>query len=146
MMAEAAGRTMEANRETDGLIAMRVFELAVVCDWRLPPEHADSLYVVTDFRHGQEYTTDVPRYSEDIAAAWLVVEHFHERDWIWQIGYFSDGSMRVIVNLYPRGPQGKPDPDIEVDADTVPLALCKAALQAIGVERPDADTREVIKQ
>lgn len=78
----------------------------------------------------------IPPYSTDIASAWEVVERmgrWHGFDFIvrttgglygkkeWEAGWYEDGF---------EGPESR----AVADADTVPMAICLAALAAAGVE------------
>lgn len=73
----------------------------------------------------------VPSYSTDIAAAWEVVEHL-PLTWWPEVGRMQDGS-----SWYCELCLGSPDPAgvgpaIRVVAATAPLAICLAALKAVG--------------
>ena len=56
------------------------------------------------------------RYSTDIAVAWQVLQQFPD----WSLFRFSS-TNNYVVDIYP---------DVEASADTAPLAVCRAALQA----------------
>jgi len=68
--------------------------------------------------HGPKGYDDVPDYSTDIAAAWRVVEKFDH----YTITKYGDLYIQVeveqLLNAVSR-------------ADTVPLAICRAALKAV---------------
>jgi hypothetical protein len=70
----------------------------------------------------------VPPYSTDIAAAWQVVEHFHD-----SIMERIDGQWFVWLG----------DDDIDTGrtstlaCDTAPLAICLAALQVLNAATPE---------
>lgn len=67
----------------------------------------------------------LPHYSTDIAAAWEVVEKVGD---IKLEGYRCvDGCFRWCVTTFDLD-------DIEIRADTAPMAICLAALKAKGVE------------
>jgi|CXWL01.1.fsa_nt_gi hypothetical protein len=72
---------------------------------------------------------DEPCYSTDISAAWLVVEKLRERGW--KIELFGRTDCWCV--LFEQGPNHTLQTAIE-DADTAPLAICLAALKAVGVE------------
>jgi len=81
-----------------------------------------------------------PRYSTDIAAAWVVVEHLRERWSLW-VGPQSIGELWACE--YTRSDQrqlfafpGESDGPF-VTAETAPLALCRAALLTPQEERTD---------
>jgi len=68
----------------------------------------------------------IPHYSTDIAAAWQVVEKFQ-----------SSGEYEIvmrflttwIVSIFGLGGNLT---DVQVQGDTAPLAICLAALRAVG--------------
>jgi len=137
---------MEANRELDALIAEKVLGITGI-------EHGDSDWWEEDFPLSEGWLIrdhdyrEVPHYSTDIAAAWQIVELMTSR-----MGYQNLGFRWV-------GPVFKPETDyldttwplgttcwyvmVEADgrreylyADTAPLAICSAALAAIGQPSP----------
>lgn len=143
--------TMEAGRELDALIAEKVMDLVPCEAWEYINfgSAGGPALVNANCIHGQGRrcypTTEIgggvslqgiggpPHYSTDIAAAWEIVEKF---------GHYK-------VNTFPGEIPGQP-PTIRVeltrfhpeafgyaDADTVPLAICRAALKALGVRQPD---------
>lgn len=70
----------------------------------------------------------VPRFTRDIAAAWLVVEHLRARGWFFDLGDRPIGDdlmgprvWTAYINRTIRGP----------DADTPALAICRAAKAAL---------------
>ena len=81
-------------------------------DWRDENGHA----------HNPEgYKSDLPLYSFDIAAAWEVVgssacEYGHK----FSLEYEHDVWYACVSGMY------------EAQADTAPLAICRAALKAVG--------------
>jgi len=70
-----------------------------------------------------QHEPDVPEYSTDIKAAWLVVEKMRERS---RIEIIDDG-MSWVVGLH--------DLDVLVSAPTAPEAICLAALAAVDAGR-----------
>jgi len=70
-------------------------------------------------------------YSTDIFYAWLVVEKMQEDGWYWGIGY--DYGELVAGFYTARDSEGEVDPYF-VQAKTAPLAICLAALKAVGEE------------
>jgi hypothetical protein len=106
---------MYAGRELDALVGERVMGRDMT-----KPE-------------GFKYPIGLPRYSEDIAAAWTVVEHFRARGKGWIITA-EPGKTRV-ANLDGEGiPAGQWDfaELIAYEAPTAPEAICLAALAAVG--------------
>lgn len=75
--------------------------------------------------HSRECLRVVESYSESIAAALQVVDHtVATRDWRWQIGVVR-GLSHVTVHALG-------ETLAMVTAPTLPLALCRAALTALG--------------
>jgi hypothetical protein len=115
----------DASRELDALIAANVmgWEPAVVANypWQMIPPGEDR-YIVRL----------VPHYSADMAAAWAVVEKLNA------LGY--------EVNLYNEPPTAhhgwgweaivgnKDDDHTSMLCDTGPVAICRAALIALGAQ------------
>ena len=62
----------------------------------------------------------LPKYSEDIAAAWRVVEKL-------------DGTYEPVIERHGPGWTAWFDSN-QAWADTAPLAICLAALKAVGVQ------------
>ncbi|MFA6315711.1 MAG: hypothetical protein WC648_05090 [Candidatus Paceibacterota bacterium] len=141
---------MEAGRELDGLVAEKVMGYAVKrvtrkigntgnlktgethdvydTDWYLLETNGETMMVHGPLMHGYG-PARVAHYSTDIAAAWQVAEAmriaivpemvFHQKPSI-------DGfSARVCSQNHPEG---------RAWAKTAPLAICLAALKAVGVE------------
>ena len=120
--------TIEAGRQLDELIAIKVlgFEKHEGWDENSVGQRVDDTHFIRfdDNDIVVEYQAwELPHYSTDIAAAWLVLEALafycelgkstKEKNWI---KIFADkGSLRII----------------EAEADTMPLAICRAALKAV---------------
>jgi Phage ABA sandwich domain len=138
---------LPAGRELDALIAERVMGLPAlsVQDWQ-----GKRLW----HRRGDDrlYTEAVPYYSTDIAAAWQVVECIHA--WAPLCGgdrcdHFSIDAPALLSNPEPPAlwavgwhdyAGGERICSLEATADTVPLAVCRAALLAL-LEGPDPRDR-----
>lgn len=75
------------------------------------------------------------RYTEDIEKAWQVVEKLKE---LWEDEFYLEydhGEWTCSdISGYMRGEFSKDENAIEVKVDNAPLAICLAALKAIGVE------------
>jgi hypothetical protein len=71
--------------------------------------------------HRHSFESMVPRYSTHIAAAWTVLEKVSGD---WQI---HGGGMIAVVKL----DDAHDCVGVEVRADTLPLAICRAALEAV---------------
>ena len=116
-------RKLEAGRVLDSIVAMQVMgwkqSPAGNYPWQLAPPEAESMAPVKL----------CPNYSTDIAAAWEVVEKvleddslglsiydtqlsFHRRDWI--VHFIREKGMWAGS-----------------EAETLPLAICRAALLAV---------------
>jgi len=80
--------------------------------------------------------TGLPHYSTRIEDAWLVVEHlsdYHDHDIFienWRDGEWCCFTMPMVSSIWPDG--GRPG----ACAATAPLAICLAALEAVGYEIP----------
>lgn len=111
---------MKAGRELDALVAERVMGWTkTIVDnypWQILPPDATELKAKS-----------CPHYSTDIAAAWQVVEKLRQ-DRLY-IEIVSEAEyFRCEVNHYtPAAYQFK----TEQHADTAPLAICLAALEAV---------------
>lgn len=88
------------------------------------------------FGHPASYLAPVPHYSEDIASAWLVVERMRalgcnyfsvsqEQDGRWVVQFYDDHR-----DEFDSG---------EVFGDTAALAICRAALEAMGHPTPEPE-------
>jgi hypothetical protein len=114
---------MKAGRELDALIAEKVM------GW----EYRDNFYswgeLVTPAHWIKDngWTTDkTPNYSESIADAWLVVEKLRG---LGTVDLMDDDGKRWISLIIPKFKA-----HVRAQAETAPLAICKAALKACGVE------------
>ena len=131
--ARRRARGVKAGRELDAIVAGKVMGCTVANDesgWphcRCKPRTHETLFL------------GIPRYSTHIAAAWQVVETMCERDqrpdlvhngdaWIVSVtGPKGDGAEGLLSSMYVY----------RAKADTAPLAICLAALKAVGVEVPE---------
>lgn len=133
---------MEAGRELDALVAETVFNLRRVQGADVPEKHyrlnleAQVGWVDADGQQVYcETCGDMPAYSRDIAAAWQVVEKINEEHGL-EFTY-----NRVCEEGEPRFVQfewcgaGRAE-KYEAAAETVPLAICLAALAAVGHPLP----------
>ena len=127
----------EAGRETDVCVAVAVM------GWEFVPKEtvADLLTLHRSSSHEGKTTEDlvkvpngetyfpaarVPKHSSDIAAAWEVVAKLYGRNG----GYFMlerfdselGGDWRSVLGIE----------DVDGIAPTAPLAICRAALKAVG--------------
>lgn len=116
----------DASRELDALIAEKVMDWTWRTYWR--PEEARALFPPPcegSYAMGDAY----PEYSTDIAAAWLVVEKLE-----------SGGYCVHVENFPPSTPAAYrwrahvETAELSIgygDADSAPLAICRAALAAM---------------
>jgi len=118
---------MPAGREMDALVAEKVMGEKVY--WkRLQAPWGNGLCLLCAEGENYEHQS-VPRYSEYIQDAWVVMEH------LW-------GARRISISYPGRYPGVKtievfwatdePPRYSTAQAGTVPLAICRAALNAIG--------------
>jgi hypothetical protein len=122
-------------RELDARVAEKVIGIT-------PLLVEDELHVFTVNRRflqpGDYYYLDtdnsrieVPHYSTDIAAAWQVIEKMYE----YGCHIVSIAAVREWRAKYECviGAIGNVHTEINVDADTAPMAICLAALKVIGL-------------
>ena len=143
MDAEATGvdRVMKAGREVDTLIETEVFGNEVVermclqsydCgtwgdaeDWYDGNLKEDpGMSILPCVYDGVEYVP-IPHYSTQIADAWLVVEKVNHDNAFELYWYNPDGRKPYFRVAFGFGIIKK------AEADTAPLAICLAALEAV---------------
>lgn len=108
------------------------------------PEHMQQFADGTEALVGDwESHRWTPRYSEDIAAAFLVVEAMRAKGWYMSMSDSRHGCYRleangpalvgwwIQVSYHEPGFEFPADLDVSASADTLPLAICLAALAAI---------------
>ncbi len=118
--------TLPAGRELDALVAEKVMKLLVI----YADGETDCVPVIQesiDTGRSLIRADLLPHYSADIAAAWEVFERFT-----------GDG-RHPLVRYDGLRPEGYPYWTVAIsghrgDADTAPLAICLAALAAVGIE------------
>lgn len=110
---------MEAGREMNDAIARHVMQFE-----RTPDD--DGWFI--NYR-GVEIPSIAPRYSTDLAAAWLVVERLTQKGYGVSVDTFPDVSGCSILKPEDGGCW---ESIAIVKATTVPLAICRAALLAAG--------------
>ena len=119
--------TLSAGREMDALVAEKVMGWSPLNR----TEHHLSWNVPEGIRTWEETSYGSFKPSTSIAAAWEVVEKLRKEEIPIEItsGFFGPYSCRIASN---HGWLAM------VQADTAPLAICRAALKACEVnERPD---------
>lgn len=119
------GEAMKAGRELDALVAEKVMGWT----YRTFPDGACPL--VKHWYCGEQYML-MKSFSTSITDAWQVVEKLNN---LWQ-GHWSlvrvDGEWAIYENPYDI--EGYPP---TAQAMTAPLAICLAALKAVGVGVPE---------
>lgn len=75
----------------------------------------------------------VPRFAAEVAAAWSVVEALRAREWLFECREQAASPAWCVVFA---GPERAPF----AAGDTLPEAICKAALKVAGEEARDAAT------
>lgn len=139
-----------AGRELDALIAEKVLGFVVK---RVKPEwypaevtlfcypNSDLIEYSCDprsnnaimFRNGRDDSdgsaAPLPNYSDDIEAAWEVVEHLTRTTKQW---FRLEMSCVTNEASFEISGAGDADGDWTAEAETAPLAICRAALKAVG--------------
>lgn len=106
---------MKAGRELDALVAEKVM------GWNCELRECHTRKVLHSEYGGP------PHYSTDIADAWLVVEKIDQQVTVTKC---ADGWLVTIDDYFCHG-------GVEIMAGTAPLAICLAALKAVGVDITD---------
>jgi hypothetical protein len=130
-MTEAEILAMPAGWEMDGLIAEKVFGHQNVV-WKVRTMST----TVDGFTFNGVM---IPPYSTDIAAAWMVVERLRlwagKRACAVDLRIWPSGSCSARVQIAPYATNNNGD------AETMPYAICRAALLAvIRTEKPLPET------
>jgi hypothetical protein len=127
--------TMQAGRELDALVAEKVMGWREV---RLRPSNSSRRsgpdykgYKPDVVARRRETPCHVPAYSTDIAAAWEVVEAMERRGCLVVTRTRGAISGKPRVEITGTHPVGRNEWLVHEDADTVPLAICRAALAAL---------------
>jgi len=112
-------------RELDALVAEKVTEFVV---W--PEGHE---LIPASYSHTR--TDLVPHYSTSIADAWQVVEEVSRQHEIYVSGYKDRWEATVVrLKIECTHCSSHSHEYIDAEAETAPLAICLAALKAVGVE------------
>ena len=147
---------MEAGRETDALIAEKV--VGLLREYQPGRWSFNRSLAIREFPNGVKelsrpniegekvwergngdryFTQAIPRYSTDMAAAWEVVEKMQQKFFVRLICGRNEGrknarlSFSCDIGYYETS--GKEEWYSE--ANTMPLAICRAALQVLEVWR-----------
>ena len=122
---------MPAGRELDALIAERVMGLEICSDSSKPHlMYHDKVRLRQNavcLSHGLARTA-VPRYSTNIASAWLIRDRLHQLKFILSV---RDDASAAVVWCDIFRPGISKEFVVRDFAPTAPLAICKAALRAI---------------
>lgn len=135
---------MPAGREMDALVAEKVMGWTDIQWQTFPGENGEE---VKAFARGVSPIGDlrviVPNYSTDITAAWEAAEKIPLK---YTEGYVSvtrtaAGNPQYLYDcvacnrIYDSGGWAEPERfSVVGHADTAPLAICRAALKAMGIE------------
>lgn len=110
-----------AGRELDALIAEKVFGVTII-------EQTDSNLIFYDYRarlNKEPFT--VKHYSNDIAAAWEVVNEMHRKGyWIVLYDYIIQNHDKPYQFVFSRNGQQSAS-----NSSSVELAVCLSALKAV---------------
>lgn len=114
---------MEAGRDMDALVAEKVMGLPVKDGWIFETSAAGCSVPGCFVYHNEQAPVRPPAYSNDIAAAWAIIEKMKG---VCSITKRASGSYIFRINTYSYK-TGL----IQAEAPTAPLAICRAALQAV---------------
>ena len=130
-------RDVKAGRDLDALVAEKVMGFTVAhC---LPVfSTQDEWYERVPITKDGGLERALSYYSTDIAAAWEVVGKLHGKISLQGPGTTDMGEGYATYGTWtaqfqPKGEQT----EVTEKADTAPLAICLAALKAVGVEVPE---------
>lgn len=113
----------QAGRELDALIAASVFGRP-----HRKPTHGTCCTCQTC---GWDKDNCECGYSDDITKAWEVVEKLNARgEWV-TVGLNAAHRAQCFIST-----SGERE-NVDVEAETAPLAICLAALRAVGAEPPE---------
>ena len=114
---------MQAGREMDALIAEKTMGLILDSD---NPFLANIVVFEANTGENTGHTQNLPHYSTEMAAAWEVWEwlktQYHEINFTWCKGV-------CYLTIFEHG-----NCILGADAETFPLAICRSALKALGVQ------------
>lgn len=139
---------MDAGRELDALVAEKVMgwvNVACLNGGNTPTGEPDDDWnrdARNDPRHGgtgipQVHRLEVPDYSTQINDAWEVVEKLKRDGWNVSLGG-DNGWGCTIYKIHAQGGKNFSSTWEEsfgpINAETAPLAICLAALKAVGYD------------
>ncbi|MDA1883092.1 BC1872 family protein [Bacillus cereus group sp. BY105LC] len=111
------------DKPIDELVAEKVME------WIKPPETSILKAMWVETPVGSVHP-QLPKFSENMQDAWLVVEKFDFAN-VERVTGYGDAFYRVNISVAQIDGTYS---DIEVKAPTAPMAICIAALKAVGEE------------
>ncbi len=124
------------SRELNALVAEKVM------GW----QHAQVYWHITPTRTA--IAANIPNYCEMIDRAWLVVKRMIDddspiNDKKYSLGLEYSSIIGWVADFTPRRnhPQACEYGLFRVEASTAPMAICLAALRALGIEAPVVSTR-----
>lgn len=134
---------LEAGPELDCQVAIAVFGWRIIDD---DPDMGAWLKIPDDdptrtwLQHAFGSADTAPRYSAEMQFAWLVVERLADLGHTkWQVDHDQDGYTAMFSRLRPgcAGHAGSQASCgcwewVQRSGDTAPLAICRAALAAVG--------------
>ena len=105
--------------------------MGIVINDRVPCGHSGCLSHVTHPCEGcgRWHPNLVPDYPFDMAAAWMVLEVLRNMFFSTKI-IMWDHTESVVIICRPRQGHDECLPDLEVEARTLPFAICRATLFA----------------
>lgn len=136
---------MKAGRELDALVAEKVMGWIKTDESKYDEEGIEMTVMESPqgamaqaFGWGFECDFDdfgpsLPRFSSDVSAAWEVIEHFSETHRGSVVRWFGKNGERYAASFWPLM-ETDVVPRDHIPAETAPLAICLAALKAVGVE------------
>jgi hypothetical protein len=116
---------MDAGRELDALIALRVL------DWS--EQNLRHAQMANGDYFDYDGDTGLPRYSTDIAAAWQVVDQMSRSNWHLHLAQHI-GEWEAIFMRPINDPRFNRDQPGGVMADAAAVAICLAALKAVNTK------------
>jgi|ERR1041385_845440 hypothetical protein len=121
---------LEAGKQLDARVALEVLGWRHNADYNNVEAHW-SLNIFEWVDASGIATNILPDFSTDISAAWKVVEKFPAI--VIQRATSRDGTRSGYMCSLPleaNGREGQPVKSLNAEADTAPLAICRAALAA----------------
>lgn len=123
---------LSAGRELDALVAERVMGWYLKGRRWIDPERREFAGFTTEPQYDPNSDRDHPLWepSSDMASAWEVVEKMRP-DWRFLFQETPGRRWRAVFSSHSERDLAKME-----DADSAPEAICKAALQAVGLRGP----------